>query len=104
MTRLVCPADSQQLSLAHTPKCHHKYLDNIERTPVLTEILGQAYADVIRRNASIALANIGKRRAEALTARKRSLDSAKGNLKQYYLWAISTLEDTETTGINPSAC
>ena len=72
----------------------HKYLDNIERTPLLTDILGEAYPDVIRRNAAIALANIGKGRAEALEALKTSLASAKGELRQYYLWAISTLQDT----------
>jgi epoxyqueuosine reductase len=73
----------------------HKYLDNIEKTPLLTDILGETYPDVIRRNASIALANIGKGRAEAIQALKKSLTDAKGELKQYYLWAISTLEDTE---------
>ncbi|MHC4633284.1 MAG: epoxyqueuosine reductase [Planctomycetota bacterium] len=72
----------------------HRYLDNIERIPLLTDILGEAYPDVIRRNASIALANISKGRVEALEALKTSLAGAKGRLKQYYLWAISTLEDT----------
>jgi len=69
----------------------HKYLDNIERTPLLTGILGEAYPDLIRRNAAIALANIGKARPEALQALKTSLPSAKGELRQYYLWAITTL-------------
>jgi epoxyqueuosine reductase len=82
----------------------HKYLDNIERTPLLTDILGEAYPDMIRRNASIALANIGKGRVEALEALKKSLVNTKGELRQYFLWAISTLEDTETAGINPSSC
>jgi epoxyqueuosine reductase len=70
----------------------HKYLDNIERTPLLTEILGEAYPDVIRRNASIALANTGKGRAEALEALKKSLANTEGELKHYHLWAISILE------------
>jgi len=82
----------------------HKYLDNIERTPLLTDILGEAYPEVIRRNASIALANIGKGKVEASEALKTSLASAKGDLEQYYLWAISTLEDTEPSGINPNTC
>jgi epoxyqueuosine reductase len=96
----------------------HKYLDNIERTPLLTDILGEAYPDVIRRNASIALANIGKgvpqthsfafggpkARVEALEALKTSLAGEKGELRQYYLWAISTLQDTEIAGIDPSTC
>jgi len=39
-----------------------------------------------------------------LEALKTSLVNTKGELKQYYLWAISTLEDTETAGIDPSTC
>ena len=70
----------------------HKYLDNIERTPLLTDILGEGYPDVIRRNASIALANIGKGRVEALELLKKSLAGAKGDLRDYYLWAIDTLQ------------
>jgi epoxyqueuosine reductase len=82
----------------------HRYLDNIERTPLLTDILGQAYPDVIRRNASIALANTGKGKVEALEALKTSLAGTKGELRQYYLWAISTLQDTEIAGTDPSTC
>ncbi|MHC4643126.1 MAG: epoxyqueuosine reductase [Planctomycetota bacterium] len=82
----------------------HKYLDNIERTPLLTDILGEVYPDVIRRNASIALANTGKGRMEALEALKTSLASAKGELRQYYLWAIRALQDTEIAGTDPSNC
>jgi len=108
----VCPVNKKLIVRDVDPRsgfdsrnhASHKYLDNIERTPLLTDILGEAYPDVIRRNASIALANIGKGRVEALEALKRSLASAKGDLKQYYLWAISTLEDTETAGIDPSTC
>jgi epoxyqueuosine reductase QueG len=85
----VCPANRKLVV-----RDVHRYLDNIERTPLLTDILGQAYPDVIRRNASIALANIGKGRVEALEALKTSLAGTKGRLRQYYLWAISTLEDT----------
>ena len=107
----VCPINKKLVVRDVDPRCgfdsrhhaSHKYLDNIERIPVLTDILGEAYPDVIRRNASIALTNIGKGSEEALEALKRSLTSAKGDLKQYYLWAIDILEDTEATGIDPSA-
>ena len=108
----VCPVNSKLVVRDVDPRsgfdslhhASHKYLDNIERTPLLTDILGEAYPDVIRRNASIALANIGKGRVEALEALKTSLASAKGELRQYYLWAISTLQDTEIAGIDPSTC
>jgi len=75
------------------PRHHasHRYLDNVERIPHLTDILGEAYPDVIRRNAAIALANIGQDRPEALAALKKHIASASGELKEYYLWAISAL-------------
>jgi epoxyqueuosine reductase len=102
----VCPVNKKLVVRDVDPRCgfdsrhhaSHKYLDNIERTPVLTDILGQAYPDVIRRNASIALANIGRGRAEALEALKGALTSAKDDLRQYYLWAISALEDKDAGG------
>lgn len=106
----VCPVNRKLICRDVDPRCgfdsrhhaSHKHLDNLERTPLLTDILGEAYPDMIRRNASIALANIGKGRAEALEALKASLAGAKGELKQYYLWAISTLDDAETAGIDPT--
>jgi len=99
----VCPVNGKLVARDVDPRAgfdslhhaSHRYLDIIERTPLLADILGEAYPDVIRRNASIALANIGKQRMGALEALKRSLASTKGQLRQYYLWAISTLEDTE---------
>ncbi|MHC4112717.1 MAG: epoxyqueuosine reductase [Planctomycetota bacterium] len=98
----VCPVNSKLVVRDVDPRsgfdsqhhASHKYLDNIERTPLLADILGEAYPDVIRRNASIALTNTGKGRVEALDALKRNLANAKGELRQYYLWAISTLQDT----------
>ena len=70
----------------------HRYLDNIEKTPHLTDIISEMYPDVIRRNAAIALANIGKGRPEALAALKKHIATASGELKQYYLRAVSALE------------
>ena len=104
----VCPANRKLICRDVDPRsgfdslhhASHKYLDNIERTPLLTDILGEDYHDLIRRNAAIALANIGKGRPEALEALKTSLPSAKGELRQYYLWAINTLQDTEIAADN----
>lgn len=70
----------------------HRYLDNIERTPHLTDILSEVYPDVIRRNAAIALANVGKGKRESLAALKMHIASTSEELTQYYLWAISALE------------
>ena len=73
----------------------HRYLDNIERTPHLTDILSEVYPDVIRRNAAIALANVGKGKRESLAALKMHIASTSEELTQYYLWAISALEGFE---------
>ena len=108
----VCPVNSKLVVRDVDPRsgfdsqhhASHKYLDNMERTPLLTDILGEAYPDVIRRNASIALANTGKGRVEALEALKTTLAGAKGELRQYYLWAISNLQETEIAGNDPSTC
>lgn len=97
----VCPVNRKLTVRAINPRAgfdsrhhaSHRYLDNIERTPRLSDILSEAYPDVIRRNAAIALANIGKARPEALAALKKHIATASGELKQYYLWAINVLEN-----------
>jgi epoxyqueuosine reductase len=104
----VCPVNRKLVIRDVDPRCgfdplhhaSHKYLGNIERTPLLIDILSETYPDVIRRNASIALANIGKGRGEALDALERNLASTKGELRQYYLWAISILQDRGVTWID----
>jgi epoxyqueuosine reductase QueG len=97
----VCPVnrrlDARQVDprSGFDPEHHasHKYLGGLERTPVLIDILGAGYPDVVRRNAAIALANVGKGRGEALEALKASLGGAKGELREYYLWAIRILQE-----------
>lgn len=72
----------------------HKYLDGMERTPKLCMIVSGRYPGVIRRNAAIALANIGKGSRDALDALKLGLAQARGQLREYYEWAISVLENS----------
>jgi epoxyqueuosine reductase QueG len=52
------------------PKHHssHKDLGGLERLPRLLDLLNGDYPDIIRRNAAIALANIGRGRKEAVKA------------------------------------
>jgi len=101
----VCPAN-RNLSLRQVdprsgfdPRHHasHKYLNGIkERTPFLPALLTANQPEVIRRNAAIALANIGKGRKEALMALKEPLRGLSSGLKQYFLWAIERIERNET--------
>jgi epoxyqueuosine reductase len=107
----VCPVNRKLVARDVDPRsgfdpahhASHKYLGNMERTPLLADILGEGYPDVIRRNAAIALANTGKGRVEALEALRTSVAGAKGELKQYFLWAISILQDAEIAGTDPGA-
>ncbi|MBC8462474.1 MAG: hypothetical protein H8D67_31270 [Deltaproteobacteria bacterium] len=46
----------------------------------------------IRRNAVIALANIGNGRIEAKLALKEQLSSVSPGLKEYFEWAIEKIE------------
>jgi epoxyqueuosine reductase len=76
------------------PKHHssHKYLDGLERTPLLTGLLSDKSPAVIRRNAAVALANIGKGRKEAAEAIKKHLVTAPSVLEEYFTWALNRLE------------
>jgi epoxyqueuosine reductase len=100
----VCPAN-RNLSLRQVdpragfdPSHHtsHKYLNGMERTPFLPTLLAAKHPEIIRGNAAIALANIGKGRKEALMALKEQLPSLSSGLEQYFLWAIERIERNET--------
>jgi hypothetical protein len=70
----------------------HKHLDGLERTPDLIGLLSVEQPEIVRRNAAIALGNIGKGRSEVLAALKEELDGASPELKEYFLWAIERIE------------
>jgi epoxyqueuosine reductase len=100
----VCPAN-RDLSLREIdpragfdPSHHtsHKYLDGLERTPFLPTLLAAEHPELIRRNAAIALANVGKGRKEALMVLKEQLPSLSSELREYFLWAIDRIEGNET--------
>jgi len=96
----VCPANKNLSPRQVDPRsgfdprhhASHKNLNGIERTPALLTLLAADRPELIRRNAAIALANIGKKRKEALTALKEQLDSASPELKEYFTWAIEKIE------------
>jgi epoxyqueuosine reductase len=73
----------------------HKYLDGLERTPLLTGILSDKSPEVIRRNAAVALANIGKGRKEAVEAIKKHIVTAPSVLEEYFTRALNILENSK---------
>jgi len=74
----------------------HRHLDGLERTPKLVGLLSAEHPEIIRRNAAIALGNIGRGRDEALAALIEYLDSASPELKEYFLWAIERIEQGDS--------
>lgn len=73
----------------------HKHLGGLERTPNLLALLSAEHPEIIRRNAAIALANIGKGKNEVLIALKEQLDDLSPGLKEYFMWAIERIEKKE---------
>jgi epoxyqueuosine reductase len=96
----VCPANRDLHVRQIDPRagfdpCHHashKHLEGLERTPNLPALLSEKEPEIIRRNAAIALGNVGKAKAEALTALKEQLDGMSSELEEYFAWAIERLE------------
>lgn len=70
----------------------HRNLDDVEQNPDLLALITSKWPEIIRRNAAIALANIGRGRKEVLTALKEQLDNASKELKEYFTWAIERIE------------
>jgi len=99
----VCPANNNLIPRQVDPRsgfdprhhASHKNLNSIERTPALLELLTDKRPELIRRNAAIALANIGKARKEALMALKEQLGGVSSGLKEYFTWAIEKFERKE---------
>jgi len=90
----VCPANQDLEPRVRDPRAgfdpahhsSHRDLDGLARCPDLTRLLEDDRADVIRRNAIIALANIGTEEALAVLQRHRRTDS--GKFAEYFAWAI----------------
>lgn len=97
----VCPANSNlrprdvDPRAGFDPRHHasHKNLGGLERTPTLIPLLAVKRPEIIRRNAAIALANIGKGRKEALVALEEQLNSVPSGLEEYFTWALNELEN-----------
>ena len=69
----------------------HMNLDGFERTPALIPLLAGKHPHVIRRNAAIALGNIGRSNDEALRALNEQLPNLSPELKEYFQWAIDLI-------------
>jgi len=96
----VCPANKdlkvrqKDPRAGFDPRHHasHKHLGGLERTPDLLKLVSSEHPEIIRRNAAIALANIGKGNNEALAALKEQLDDLPSGLREYFMWAIEEIE------------
>jgi len=95
----VCPVNrhliprKKDVRSGFEPEHHasHRNLDGLEKTPRLLDILSSNYPFIIRRNASIALANIARGRKEAIESLKCQMERSGGELKDYFCWAIQRL-------------
>jgi epoxyqueuosine reductase len=100
----VCPANRDLNARRVDPRAgfdsrhhaSHKHFDGLERTPDLIALLAAKQPEIIRRNAAIALANIGRTRKEVSTALKQQLGNASSGLQEYFMWAIEKIERNET--------
>ena len=96
----VCPANRGLKARQVDPRAgfdsrhhaSHRHLDGLERKPDLLGLLSAEHPEIIRRNAVIALANIGKGRHKALMALKEQIDGTSSGLQEYLTWAIEKIE------------
>jgi epoxyqueuosine reductase QueG len=94
----VCPVNRRLETRAQHPRAKfepehhasHRLLGGVDATPGLVELLTGAYPYVIRRNAAIALGNVGKGRPEVCAALERSLAAADDSLSPYVIWALDS--------------
>jgi epoxyqueuosine reductase len=92
----VCPVNRRLVTrppdsrAAYEPAHHasHSLLGGIAPSPSLLDLLEGAYPDVIRRNAAIALGNVGVGRPDVTSALERALKSTGARLEPYTRWAL----------------
>lgn len=66
----------------------HRDLRGLEKTPKLLPLLEESVPHLIRRNAAIALGNIGRGREEAVAALQERVETGAGWLSEYFRWAL----------------
>jgi len=95
----VCPANQGLVPRKVDPRAgfdplhhaSHKVLGGLERFPPLLDLLGSERPPVIRRNAVIALANVGHGRADVLAALEAQVAGADEELRYVLRWAMGRL-------------
>jgi len=95
----VCPANQGLVPRQVDPRAgfdpehhaSHKLLGGLERFPRLLDLLDGNHPPAIRRNAAIALANIGHGRADVLVALEAQMVGADEELRHILYWAIERL-------------
>jgi epoxyqueuosine reductase len=105
----VCPMNRGLSARAPDPRAgfdpahhaSHQTLGGLTRCPDLKEVLESEHAAVMKRNAVIALANIGSQ--EALDILRQHRDIHAGKLAEYLAWAIQRIEQQPGTATRPDA-
>jgi epoxyqueuosine reductase len=99
----VCPANQGliprevDLRSGFDPSHHasHRDLGGLERAPRLLDLLGSDRPEIIRRNATIALANIGRGHPDVLAALSAQVADANVELRDYMRWAMERLTEDQ---------
>lgn len=69
----------------------HRDLGGLERAPRLLDLVGSDRPEIIRRNAAIALANIGRGHTDVLATLSAQVAEASDELRHYLRWAMERL-------------
>jgi epoxyqueuosine reductase len=105
----VCPANQGLIPRKADPRsgfdpghhASHRDLGGLERTPRLLDLLGSDRPEIIRRNAAIALANVGRGHADILAALSAKVAEAGDELRHYLRWAMERLAEDHGCGRDP---
>jgi epoxyqueuosine reductase QueG len=77
----------------------HALLEGVAPVPRLVDLLDTRYADQIRRNAAIALGNVGRGQPHVIDALRDQLSTAGGYLAPYVQWALEANQGQNPGGV-----
>ena len=100
----VCPVNKQLIPrkthewAGFFPQFHesHKDLDGLEKCPKAIDLIKESYPKTVRRNAAIALANLGKDSEQIISGLEEQVRISDGEMKSYFRWAIDELSKNKS--------
>ena len=95
----VCPVNRQLIPrkthewAGFYPEFHesHKDLGGLEKCPEAIDLIKESYPKTVRRNAAIALANLGNVSDKIISELEEQVLGSDGEMKSYFQWAIDEL-------------